>query len=186
MIMKNFLMLTMIIILTSCGFGDKDKQDAKQEDKTEQSDEKTTLTTTEKPWRGWMPPKQVNGYSLTYYETDPFAKQDLYSASLRYEKGEIKVPINIVDGSTKKGKAEIRQHREFSQKTLNNESSYGYEKTVEYNGTNAREEYLNASKQYLIRFLYKDRYGVSVKSKAPSSEELWELVEGLQLSELEE
>jgi|TARA_R100000479_G_scaffold51000_3_gene24126 hypothetical protein len=57
---------------------------------------------------------------------------------------------------------------------------------LEYNGVNAREEYLNATKQYLIRFLYKDRYGVSVKSKATSSEELWDLIAGLQLSKLEE
>ncbi|WP_133240860.1 hypothetical protein [Marixanthomonas spongiae] len=183
--MKNFLMLTMIIILTSCGLGDKEKQEAKQEDRIEQSDEKTTLPIAKESWRGWKPPKQVNGYTLTYYETDPFSSKNLYSASLRYEKGGVKVPITIVDGSTGKGTAEIRQHREFAEKELNHESSFGYEKTVDYNGTNAREEYLNATKQYLIRFLYKNRYGVSVKSKAPSSEELWELIEGLQSNELE-
>tara|TARA_R100000306_G_scaffold577_4_gene1347 strand:- start:2783 stop:3337 length:555 start_codon:yes stop_codon:yes gene_type:complete len=184
--MRNFLVLTMIIIFTSCGFGDKEKQEAKQEDRIEQSGEKTTLPIAKEPWQGWLPPKQVNGYTLTYYEANPFGNNNLYSASLRYEKGDVKVPINIIDGSTEKGNNEIRQHREFAEKELNHESSFGYEKTLEYNGVNAREEYLNATKQYLIRFLYKDRYGVSVKSKATSSEELWDLIAGLQLSKLEE
>jgi hypothetical protein len=89
-----------------------------------------------------------------------------------------------MDGSTDKGKSEIRDHLKIASQNLNTENDYGYEKTLEHNGIKTKEEFLTVTGEYMIKFLYKEKYGVSVKSNAESAEIIWNLVDQMRLEEL--
>ncbi|MGB5272643.1 MAG: hypothetical protein WBN39_01195, partial [Flavobacteriaceae bacterium] len=88
---------------------------------------------------------------------------------------------------TKKGKAEIRDHLEITELQRDHSSEYGYEKTLERNGIKAKEEYLSPpAGQYLIKFMLKEHYGVSVKSNVETAQEIWDLIDQLKMEKLGE
>lgn len=174
--------------LWSCGFsGDKKDKDIENKRDTPTS----TLDNSEgyleaDAWRNWSPPKELLGYSLMRFLTDPFKLQGLNSSTARYEKDELFITVQIVDGSSEKGKREIRDHLEIADLERDYSSEYGYEKTLMHNGIKAKEEYLAPpAGEYLIKFMLQDKYGVSVKSNAESSEAIWAVIDALDLSEID-
>jgi hypothetical protein len=90
--------------------------------------------------------------------------------------------VQIVDGSSDKGKREIRDHLEIADLERDHSSEYGYEKTLEHKGVKAKEEYLAPpAGQYLIKFMLHETYGVSIKSNAETAEEIWDFIDRLHL-----
>jgi hypothetical protein len=188
--MNKQLYFSILIALSlfSCGFGDN------KEKKTTDNNSNPTASTTENTtvylevdeWRSWAPPKELSGYSLVHFATDPFKLQGLNSTTARYEKGEVFITVQIVDGTTDKGKREIRDHLEIADLERDYSSEYGYEKTLVHNGIKAKEEYLAPpAGQYLIKFMLNDQYGVSVKSNAKTADEIWNFIDQLQLQTLD-
>jgi len=184
------LLVTILIFfcLGGCGFGNDNQKEAPK------NDSETTASTTKNSalyleadaWRSWSPPKTLSGYTLINFVTDPFKLQGLSSASARYEKDDVFINVQLVDGSSDKGKREIRDHLELAELERDYSSKYGYEKTLMHNGIKAKEEYLSPpAGQYLIKFMLEEQYGVSVKSNAESAEEIWEFIDALGLKELE-
>ncbi len=181
--------ILMLIGLCSCGFGgDKEKNTAKSNtEPMTKTAENSYVYIEADSWRSWSPPKELSGYSLVRFITDPFKLQELYSTSARYEKGEVFITVQIVDGTTDKGKREIRDHLEIAELERDYSSEYGYEKTLLHNGIKAKEEYLAPpAGQYLIKFMLKEQYGVSVKSNAETAEEIWDLIDQFKMEEMGE
>ncbi len=152
---------------------------------TNTSVENKQVVDTNKSWHQWTAPSQISDLKLTAVAHDPFEQSNLSSFSAVYEKDSKKMRINIIDGSSEKGKVETRKHREVASKNVNSESDYGHEKTLDYNDTKALEEYLASVNQYAITFLLKDKYGVSVKTEGINAEEAWQMVEALNLKQLD-
>jgi len=181
--------LLILVALSSCGFGgDKEKQAAKNKNETTaNTNGNSEVYMSAELWRSWSPPKQLSGYSLVNFVTDPFKLNGLHSASARYEKGEEFIILQLIDGSSDKGKAEIRDHLAIAELQRDHSSKYGYEKTLEHNGIKAKEEYLAPpAGQYLIKFMLKENYGVSVKSNAETAEEIWDFTDKLGLDAISE
>ncbi len=184
---KLLVPILMFIGLCSCGFeGDKEKKAAQNNNETNTSTTGNTDVYLEADaWRSWAPPKTLSGYTLIRFVTDPFKLQGLSSANARYEKGEKWIDVQLIDGSTDKGKREIRDHLEIAELQRDHSSKYGYEKTLEHNGIKAKEEYLAPpAGQYLIKFMPNEYYGVSVKSNAETAEEIWAFIDALDLKGL--
>ena len=186
--LRLFSVTILLLIICSCGFGGSKDQKAAGENNeqatpTEQS---TDVYLEADAWRSWAPPKEVSGYSLTRFVTDPFKLQGLNSSTARYEKDELFITVQVVDGSTEQGKREIRDHLEIADLERDYSSEYGYEKTLMHNGIKAKEEYLAPpAGQYLIKFMVQDKYGISVKSNAESSAAVWTVIDALDLNEIE-
>ena len=185
---RLFVSMAIVLALNSCGFG------ADKERGTTENGNETSAITSEDPevyleadaWRSWAPPKEVSGYALVRFITDPFKLQGLHSSSARYEKDEQFITVQIIDGNTEQGKREIRDHLEIADLERDYNSEYGYEKTLVHKGIKAKEEYLAPpSGQYLIKFMLKDQYGVSVKSNAESAEAIWALIDEMDLSTID-
>lgn len=176
-----------LFCLFSCGFGDtKEKKAVKSNSETTSlSIEDSEVYLEADAWRSWTPPKTLSGYTLKNFVVDPFKLQGLYSARARYEKGEMFITVQLIDGSTEKGKREIRDHLEIAELERDHSSEYGYEKTLVHNGIKAKEKYLAPpAGQYLIKFMLEGQYGVSVKSNIETAEEIWESIDGLDLNGL--
>ncbi len=179
--------MLMLFCLGSCGFSsDKEKNTAKNStEPMTKTTENSDVFIEANSWRSWAPPKTLSGYTLVRFVTDPFKLQGLSSASARYEKDEVFINVQLVDGSTDNGKSEIRDHIEIGGLEQDFSSEYGYEKTLVHNGIKAKEEYLAPpAGQYLIKFMLKEQYGVSVKSNAETAEEIWEFIDKLDLKGL--
>jgi len=177
-----------LFCLFSCGFGgNKEKSTANRNtEPMTKTAESSDVYIEADAWRSWAPPKERSGYSLVRFVTDPFKLQGLNSSSARYEKGDVFITVQIVDGSTDKGKREIRDHLEIAELQRDHSSEYGYEKTLVHNGIKAKEEYLAPpAGQYLIKFMTNEHYGVSVKSNAETAEEIWAFIDALDLKRLE-
>lgn len=174
------------LLLFSCGFGGnkESKSSADAPEGTEAADPVTTGNITSSAWKGWHPSAELSGYTLTSFVTDPYEHAGLYSALAVYEQGATVFRVQVVDGSTDKGKSEIRDHLRIAKLNITNENPYGYEKTLVRNGVKAKEEFLKAAGEYLVTFLFKDTYGVSVKSNAGSADEVWDLIGQLKLEGL--
>ena len=179
-------LIIIIITLYSCGFGNNENE---SKDDSMQSSESTQTETTKKvetqTWRNWKAPSNLEDYGLDALVLDPFQATQLYSALAVYKEGETVLRVQIVDASTEKGKSEVRDHFKIANQNINTESEFGYEKTIEHNGQKVKEEHIKASGDYMMKFLLKDRYGVSVKSNAESAEVIWKLIDQLQLDNLE-
>lgn len=179
-----FFSLVLLVTTVACNMGTKEERT-----KNDNTSESTTNTTEDSEvymsadsWRSWAPPKQLSDYSLKNFVTDPFKLQGLHSASARYENGEQFINVQIIDGSSDKGKREIRDHLEIADLERDHSSDYGYEKTLERNGIKAKEEYLAPpAGQYLIKFMLHEKYGVSIKSNAETAEEIWDFIDTLNL-----
>lgn len=185
-----FFSLLLLSITVACNMGTNEKNHEHSKNKSEtdfSTSEDSDVYLEADAWRSWAPPKELSGYSLVRFVTDPFKLQELYSTSARYEKGAVFIMVQIVDGTTDKGKREIRDHLEIAELERDYSSEYGYEKTLLHNGIKAKEEYLAPpAGQYLIKFMLKGQYGVSVKSNAETAVEIWDLIDQLKMEELEE
>ena len=177
--MGQIYSLLISFCLLSCGYGgDKENVTENKTEPTATTSEGSAVYLEADEWRGWSPLKEVSGYSLVQFVTDPFKLQGLYSTTARYEKGEFFITVQIIDGTTEKGKAEIQDHLEIAELERDYSSEYGYEKTVQHNSIKAKEEYLSPpAGQYLIKFMLRDRYGVSVKSNAESAATVWDFID---------
>ncbi|MBT8182621.1 MAG: hypothetical protein KJO53_13655 [Eudoraea sp.] len=187
--MRLIFVVLMLFGLSSCGFGgDKEKKAVEINSETAVStNEPSEVYLEAEEWRGWAPPKQLLGFSLKRFVTDPFKLQGLNSTSAHYEKGKVFITVQLIDGSSDKGKREIRDHLAIAEMQRDHSSEYGYEKTLERNGIKAKEEYLAPpAGQYLIKFMLKEQYGVSVKSNAETSDEIWNFIDGLHLDALKQ
>ncbi len=179
--------LLFLIGLCSCGFGgDKEKKaDIDNNEPTAHNTANSEVYRSTEAWRSWSPPKTLSGYTLIRFVTDPFKLQGLSSASARYEKDDVFINVQLVDGSTDKGKREIRDHLEIMELERDYSSKYGYEKTLVHKGIKAKEEYLAPpAGQYLIKFMLFEQYGVSVKSNAQTADEIWEFIDKLDLKRI--
>lgn len=179
--------MLMLFCMGSCGFGghnEKKPANNNTEPKA-RTTESSDVYIEEDSWRSWSPPKTLSGYTLMRFVTDPFKLQGLSSANARYKTGEQWIDVQVIDGSSEKGKREIRDHLEIAERQIDHSSEYGYEKTLVHNGIKAKEEYLAPpAGQYLIKFMTKERYGVSVKSNAETAEEIWAFIDALDLKAL--
>ena len=181
----RILLIIMLFTLYSCGFGNKESETQYNTPETSNATKTETTTAIEKEeWNNWQAPPSLDGYALDALVIDPYKNAGLYSALAVYKKGAVVFRVQIVDGSTDKGKSEMRDHLNIATQNLNSESEYGYEKTLEHNGIKTKEEFLKMAGEYMIKFLYKEKYGVSVKSNAESAETIWKLIGQLNLDEL--
>ncbi len=181
---RLLVLLLMLFYLGSCGFGDtKEKKVAKnQSETTSHTTEDSEVYLEADTWRSWAPPKTLSGYTLVRFVTDPFKLEGLSSANARYETGEKWIDIQLIDGSTEKGKREMRDHLGIAELERDHSNQYGYEKTLVRNGIKAKEKYLAPpAGQYLIKFMLEEQYGVSVKSNAETAEEIWAFIDALDL-----
>ncbi|MGB5238615.1 MAG: hypothetical protein WBM43_07750 [Flavobacteriaceae bacterium] len=187
-LVTGILLFSIVIFIMACGERKKEKH------KSDDADVNTAVDTGEDSavyieadsWRSWSPPKSLSEYSLVRFVTDPFKLNGLYSASARYEKGDKWLTVQIIDGSSDQGKREIREHLEIVDMERNYSSEYGYEKTLVRNGIKAKEDYLSSpANQYLIKFIVDDHYGISVKSNAESAEDIWAMIDELDLGQIE-
>ncbi|MGB5205600.1 hypothetical protein [Eudoraea sp.] len=185
-----FFSLLLLSIAVACNMGTNEKKHERSKNKSG-----TVVSTSEysdvyleaDSWRNWSPPKALLGYKLQRFVTDPFKLTGLYSANARYEKGEKWMDVQLIDGSTEKGTAEIRDHLEIAGLQRDHSSEYGYEKTLERKGIKAKEEYLSPpAGQYMIKFMLREYYGVSVKSNAETAAEIWHFIDQLKMEELGE
>jgi hypothetical protein len=152
---------------------------------TTSSSENNQDINSNKPWHQWTSPSQISDLKLTNVAHDPFEQNNLSSMSAVYESNSKKFRLNIIDGSSDKGKAETSKHREVALKNMDHESEYGHEKTIDYKGTKVLQEYLTSVNQYAITFLLKDKYGISIKTEGMNAEEAWQLVDALNFKQLE-
>ena len=181
----RILVIILFFTLSACGFGDKESKSGENTTETKNATKtKTTKKVESKAWKNWQAPANIDGYALDALVLDPYKNADMYSALAVYKKGAVVFRVQIVDGSTDKGKSEIRQHLKIASQNINSESEYGYEKNLDHNGIKTKEEFLKASGDYMIKFLLKEKYGVSVKSNAESIETVWKLVDQLHLEAL--
>ena len=182
--MRNILII-MLVIFYSCG---SENQESKTPDSPSKANNTANTETSKavdiEPWKDWNAPVTLNGYTLDALIIDPYKSSGLYSALAVYKNEDKVIRVQIMDGSTEKGKSEIRQHSKIATENINSESEYGYEKTLEHNGMKAKEEFLKGANEYMIKFLYHEKYGVSVKSNAESAEEIWNVIDQLQLDKL--
>ena len=137
-----------------------------------------------KSWHQWTAPSQISDFEITSIAQDPYAQMNLSSFSAVYVNDAKKMRLNITDGTSEKGRVETSKHREVVSKNINYESEYGYEKTIDYQDTKALQEYMASVNQYLITFLLKDKYGVSIKTEGMNAEETWQLIDALSLNQL--
>ncbi|MEZ2416159.1 hypothetical protein ACA086_14455 [Muriicola sp. E247] len=182
-----FFVLFLLSISIACNMGAKEYRGSSENngEPAASTKENSGVYIEAETWRSWSPAKTLSGYSLVSFITDPFKMQGVNSSTARYEKGEEFITVQIVDGSTEKGKREIRDHLELAALERNYSSEYGYEKTLVHNGIKAKEEYLAPpAGQYLIKFMLKEQYGVSVKSNAESADKIWNFIEQLNLKDL--
>jgi len=179
----RILLIIAALILYSCGFGNKESNSNDASTENVGSTESTKEVEVEK-WRDWQAPASVGGYSLDALVLDPYKNSKLYSALAVYKNGADIFRVQIVDGTTEKGKSEIRDHYKIADQNLNTESDYGYEKNVVRNGIKTKEDHIAATGDYMIKYLINDTYGVSVKSNAESADKVWQLIEALQLEKL--
>lgn len=187
--MRLFFFLLLLMFLSSCGFGgDNQKKAAKNNTETTAGTNRDSeLYMSSEAWQSWSPPKTLSGYTLIRFVTDPFIFEGLSSASARYEKDEVFITVQLIDGSTEKGKREIRDHLAIAEMQHNHSSEFGYEKTLERNGIKAKEEYLAPpAGQYLIKFMLREQYGVSVKSNTEAVAEIWDFIDQLHLDTLKQ
>ena len=184
---RLYFALLITLSLFSCGFSDDKEKKAmeKNGEPTASNAENTNVYVEADAWRSWAPPKELSGYKLVRFVTDPFKGQGLHSSMARYEKGELFITVQLVDGNSEKGKGEIRDHLEIAELNRDYSSDYGYEKTVVHNGIKAKEEYLAPpAGQYLIKFMLKEQYGASIKSNAETADEIWGFIDQLNLRNL--
>ena len=183
--MRILLVIVLFITLQACGFGNKESANQdKTSETTESANTETIKEVARDIWMNWQAPSSVGEFELDALVIDPYKNADLYSALAVYKKGETVFRVQIVAGSTEKGKSEIRDHFKIATQNINNESDYGYEKIMEHNGIKTKEEFLKVTGDYMVKFLYKEKYGVSIKSNAESIETVWNLVDQLQLEAL--
>jgi hypothetical protein len=187
-ITRLLLGLFLLSITLGCNRGTKatfETHSKNQNEATSNTAENSDVYVEADAWRSWSPPKTLSGYTLIRFVTDPFKLQGLSSASARYEKDDVFINVQLVDGSSDKGKREIRDHLELAELERDYSSEYGYEKTLLHNGIKAKEEYLAPpAGQYLIKFMLREHYGVSVKSNAETAAEIWDLIDQLKMEEL--
>lgn len=182
--MKILFVIT-LFMLCACNFGNKE---VPSEDSSIETTNQKTVNTSEQlnetSWKGWQPPSTLNGFTLDSFIVDPYQQNGLYSALAVYKQGDIFLRFQIVDGSTDKGALEIRDYLKIATQNINSENDYGYEKTVDHHGIKAKEEYLKATGEYLIKFLYKEKYGCTIMSNTHNSETVWAFIDQLGLAEL--
>ncbi|PKA83966.1 hypothetical protein ATE92_2135 [Ulvibacter sp. MAR_2010_11] len=181
----KILFVLILCMLGACNFGNKEvlATDASTE-VTKSNDVNAVKKIEADSWKGWQPAEQLDGYTLDAFVVDPYKQNDLYSALAVYMQGDLFIRVQIVDGSTDKGASEIRDHFKIATQNINSESDYGYEKTLEHKGMKTKEEFLKAPGEYLVKFLYKEKYGCSIKSNADSAEAVWNLIDQLGLEQL--
>ncbi|AKA35159.1 hypothetical protein [Flagellimonas lutaonensis] len=185
--LRLFFAMSILICIGGCNFGgDKEKKATENNGEPATNAVKNSNVYLEADvWRSWSPSKELMGYTLVRFVTDPFKLQGLNSTTARYEKDEVFITVQVVDGNSEKGKREIRDHLAIANLERDYSSDYGYEKTLMHNGIKAKEEYLAPpAGQYLIKFMLKDQYGVSVKSNAETSDEIWGFIDRLNLEDL--
>ena len=170
-----------ILLLIGC----KDKTSESNAPTNEYSTENSPVTIANTSWHQWTAPSQLSDLKITSVAHDPYAQMNLSSFSAVYVSDAKIFRINITDGSSEKGKSETSKHRKVASKNVNYESEYGHEKTIDYQDTKALQEYLASVNQYLITFLLKDKYGVSIKTEGLNAEETWQLIDALNLKQLE-
>ncbi|HMB63527.1 MAG TPA: hypothetical protein VKN36_10665, partial [Eudoraea sp.] len=117
----------LLILLYSCGFGENkaSKSTEHAPGSTKTDDPATTVSLTESTWKGWQPPAELSGYTLNSFAADPYKNMGLYSALAVYEQGSTVFRVQVVDGSTDKGKSEIRDHLRIAEQNIDSESPYG-------------------------------------------------------------
>ena len=183
-IARLIFVLVLLSVGLACNMGKKDKRGSSENNSapTPSTNKASDVYIEADTWRNWAPPKTLSGYTLVRFVTDPFKLEGLSSANARYETGEKWIDIQLIDGSTEKGKREMRDHIGIAELERDHSNQYGYEKTLVRNGIKAKEKYLAPpAGQYLIKFMLEEHYGVSVKSNAETAEEIWAFIDGLDL-----
>lgn len=168
-----------LLILTTC------KKNISESEISANLSEYSEGNKTSNFWHQWTAPSQISDLKITSIANDPYAQLQLSSFSAVYVSDSKKMRINITDGSSEMGEAETTKHRNVSSKNINYESEYGHEKTIDYKDTKALQEYMANENQYLITFLLKDKYGVSIKTEGLNAEETWQLIDALNFNQLD-
>ena len=122
----RILLIIMLFTLYSCGFGNKESE---TKDGTSKTFESTKTNTVEKEsWKNWQAPSSLGELALDALVIDPFKNSSLYSVLAVYKQGDKVFRVQIVDGSTDKGKSEIRDHLKIASQNINSESEYDMKK----------------------------------------------------------
>lgn len=198
-------LLTLFIainLLVSCGEkkeGENKEMNEMTETKTEVVQKEKTLEKKTIDWRAkqeeladinpltkaeieeWYP-KTLLG--LPAIKEQITATDEMAMFTITYYANEQRINLNITDGAGKRGAQITAPAHMIAIKEVNEESEYGYNKTVTKNGIIARESYIQNNNTYNLDFFYKERLYVKLKTMNLSLERTWQAMEELNLDAL--
>lgn len=198
------VLLAAASLIVSCG----EKKDDKEKDMTEETEsteeEVKEEKTSEKEsfdWRakqeelaGMTPltkeeigawyPKTLLGLPATNEQTTVTDEMAIFT--ITYYANKQRINLNVMDGAGKRGAQITAPAHMIAIQEVDEESDYGYTKTVTKNGIIARESHIQKNNTHNLDFFYKERLYVKLKVMNLSAEKAWEAVDELNLEKLAE
>jgi len=136
-------------------------------------------------FKSWMP-ESIAGMERTGYKTGTAGMANIASAEATY-KNEDKsksITVAVIDGAGPTAAFAVASFRLITAMDMEQENESGYEKTVKKEGFKALEKYRKTNGNTEITFLYDERFGVSVNANDMTPDEVWDLVDNLDLKKL--
>lgn len=110
-----------------------------------------------------MMPEELMGIKRTSFSADSYSGASSSSATYKSDDGkELKLIIYDCAGEAGAGIYAIRY---MSMWNIQHEDDHGYQKTVDFNGQKAIENYVKSNDQYSLAILYNDRLLVTVEGE---------------------
>lgn len=129
----------------------------KSEDKVEELKKLTPLSTDQLKA---MMPEELMGIKKTSFSADSYSGASSSTATYKSDDGkELKLLIYDCAGEAGAG---IYAVRYMTMWNIQHEDDHGYQKTVDFNGQKAVENYVKSSDEYSLAFLSNDRFLVTV------------------------
>ena len=111
------------------------------------------------------------------------AYEDLSTLNTKFQSGETFLTLNIVDGAGTRGSQLVAPAHIIATQNLDQKTHTGYVKTVKKNGIIANERYEDAIKKYNLKFLYKNRLYVTIRSNL-KRDQIWQAIEDMDFENL--
>lgn len=156
-------------------------------DKMEENYDKLANATplTNDQWKAWMP-KTLDGMKRTAYTIGGagFVKINSLHATYANIDQSKKIEMTVVDGADSLGASLIGMARMGLSVEYEKEDQKHIEKSVEKNGHKAQVKYQKDNSRSSIKFIQSDRFLITVEGDSVKIDELWEVVDELDVEEL--
>ncbi len=175
------------------GFGNLKKM-AKEAQNMQQDMEKLAELEplTSEDFKNWMP-DEVAGMKRTGYKNNVAGYANIASSEATYksEDGEKQLNVQVIDGAGSLAGFAIAGYRMVTKMDMEEQNEYGHTKTLEKKGIKAQEKYRKYDEgtehfreNTELMFLHDDRFGIEVKGKNMSPDEVWNALDDLKLNRL--